>query len=284
VGDEWWSAAIEMTRQDRYRARGRAANKRKRRVLFILIIVCAAVFAVSAYMLIQYYWVAHEAERSFEALRLPAGDGDSDADVPSIDPSRYEKRQAHYRDLKERNGDFVGWLRVFGTDVDYPVMQTKDERDYYLHRDFDKKYSASGTLFASDLSDIDGPSDVVIIYGHMMKSGAMFGGLKEYTSADYMKDHQAMRFDTLNEERYYKIFSVFTEAVNTGKANEFRYYDASDFADESEFDDFMAQARSRELYDTGEAAAYGDEILALSTCEYTHADGRLVILAKRFTP
>jgi sortase B len=99
-----------------------------------------------------------------------------------------------------------------------------------------------------------------------------------------MKSHQKVRFDTLSEERYYLIFSVFTESVNTGRASEFRYYDASGFADAKAFDDFIAQAKSKELYDTGEAAAYGDEILALSTCEYTHADGRLVILAKRFTP
>ncbi|MDR1042560.1 MAG: class B sortase [Clostridiales Family XIII bacterium] len=259
------------------------AGKKKRRVLIILIIICAAVFAVSAYMLIQYYWAAHQAESSFAALRLPDDDG-GDGSARSGSLSKYDIRQTHYRELYERNNDFVGWLRIFGTNVDYPVVQTPNERDYYLHRDFDKKPSAPGTLFASNISDIDKPSDVIIIFGHMMKSGAMFGGLKEYTSLDYMKDHQEIRFDTLAEERYYMIFSVFTEAVNTGKASEFKYYSASDFEDAQDFDDFMAQAKSKELYDTGETAVYGDEILALSTCEYTHADGRLVILAKRFTP
>jgi sortase B len=264
-------------------------SKKKRRALVVLIIVCAAVFAVSAYMLVQYYWAAHKAESSFDALRLPGaaddiiGDG-GDGNAQTGAATKYEKRQAHYRDLHERNEDLVGWLRIFGTNVDYPVVQTPKERDYYLHRDFDGRPSAPGTLFASDISDIDKPSDVIIIFGHMMKSGAMFGGLKKYTSRDYMKDHQNVRFDTLAEERYYKIFSVFTEAVNTGKASEFKYYSASDFTDEQDFDDFMSQAKSKELYDTGEAAVYGDEILALSTCEYTHADGRLVILAKRFTP
>jgi sortase B len=264
------------------------AGRKKRRVLIILIIVCAAVFAVSAYMLIQYYWGSHQAESSFEALRLPDDDddviGDSGGGVRTGSLSKYDKRQAHYRELDERNKDLVGWLRIFGTNVDYPVMQTPGERDYYLHRDFDRRSSAPGTLFASDISDIDKPSDVIIIFGHMMKSGAMFGGLKEYTSASYMREHQQIRFDTLAEERYYKIFSVFTEAVNTGEASEFKYYSASDFTDERDFDDFIAQVKSNELYDTEENIVYGEEILALSTCEYTHADGRLVILAKRFTP
>jgi sortase B len=260
-------------------------SKAKQRILVVLIIVCAAVFAVSAYMLIDYYREAHEAESAFEELQPPETDDDvAAAGDPEADDSRYRKRQAHYLELLGRNDDFVGWLRISGTKVNYPVMQTKDDRDYYLHRDFDKKYSAAGTLFASDISDVDRPSDVIIIFGHMMKSGAMFGGLKEYTDADYMREHQVVRFDTLEEARYYKIFSVFTESVGTGKSGEFRYYSFSDFADEEEFNDFMEQAKPYELYDTGETAEYGDEIIALSTCEYTHADGRLVLLAKRFTP
>jgi sortase B len=252
----------------------------KRRVLLVLIVVCAAVFVFSSYKLITYYRTSHGAERLFNELRLP--DGDVDAALPGED--RYADRQAHYRKLRERNGDFAGWLRIFGTGVDYPVMQTPDERDYYLHRDFDRKYSAAGALFASDVSDLEKPSDVIIIFGHMMKSGTMFGGLKEYTDKSYMAEHRIVRFDTLEEERLYRVFLVFVEAVNTGKPGEFRYYDASDFADEAGFDAFMAGAKAKELYDTGEAAAYGDEILALSTCEYTHDDGRLVLLAKRFYP
>jgi sortase B len=270
------------------------AGRKKQRVLIILIIIFAAVFAVSAFMLMQIFWPAHQAESLFAELRLPGDDDvgdigggggdDSDGSARAAAQSKYEKRQAHYRGLQERNKDLVGWLRIPGTNVDYPVMQTPGERDYYLHRDFDKKPSAPGTLFASNISDIDKPSDVIIIFGHMMKSGAMFGGLKEYTSMNYLKAHQTMRFDTLAEARYYRIFSVFTEAVNTGKASEFKYYSASDFEDEQDFDGFIEQAKSKELYDTGETAVYGDEILALSTCEYTHRDGRLVLLAKRFTP
>ncbi|MDR2163985.1 MAG: class B sortase [Clostridiales Family XIII bacterium] len=254
---------------------------KKRRILIILIIVCAAVFAVSAYMLIDYYMAAHRAESSFDALRPPEG---ADAEAPLADMDLYASRQAHYQELYKRNSDFIGWLRIFGTDVDYPVMQTVNERDYYLHRDFDGEQSDAGTLFASDISDIDKPSDVIIIFGHMMKSGAMFGGLKKYTDEAYMKVHRDVRFDTLNEERLYTIFLAFIESVNTDKPSEFRYYDASDFADEADFDKFMKQAKSKELYDTGETAAYGDEILALSTCEYTRADGRLVLLAKRVEP
>jgi len=279
----------EARRNHHYKDAGAKRPAGKRRVLIVLIIIFAAVFAVSTYMLINYYWTGHEAEQAFDGLRMP---GDAFAD-PSYDtgdpggagdPDLYAKRQAHYRDLYEKNHDFLAWLRVPDTDIDYPVMQTPNDRDYYLHRGFDKAYSASGTLFASDISDINRPSDVILLFGHMMKSGSMFGGLKKYTSKDYMEQHRIIFFDTLEEERVYQVFCVFTEAVNTGKASEFKYYQTSDFASEEDYRAFIAQAESKALYASGETAAYGDELLALSTCEYTHADGRLVLLAKRIEP
>ncbi|MDR0519756.1 MAG: class B sortase [Clostridiales Family XIII bacterium] len=262
---------------------GRGGRRRGRGPLtIVLIVICAGVFAVSAYMLIDYYWKGHEAEAAFEELRPPDdGDDDTGASDGTGGDSKYAKRQAHYLKLQGKNSDIVGWLRVFGTDVNYPVMQTPSDQDYYLHRDFKKNQSAFGTLYASANSDIAKPSDVTIIYGHMMKNGSMFGGLKEYTSLSYMKKHRRIRFDTLSEERLYEVFCVFTESVNTGKPSEFKYYQASDFADEAEWGEFISKAKTLQLYDTGVSAAYGDELLALSTCEYSHADGRLVVLAKR---
>jgi sortase B len=269
--------AVGMARE------GRGGRRRGRSPFtIILIIICAGVFAVSAYMLIDYYWNGYQAEKAFDELRPPedAG-GDTYEPGGEGDKGKYAKRQAHYLKLYEKNRDFIGWLKIFGTDVNYPVMQMKSEQDYYLHRDFKKNYSMPGTLFASEISDVGKPSDVIIIYGHMMKNGSMFGGLKEYTSHSYMKKHKAIRFDTLDEERMYEVFCVFSESVNTGSPGEFKYYQASDFADEGEWSEFISRAKSLSLYDTGVAAEYGDELLALSTCEYSHADGRLVVLAKR---
>jgi sortase B len=262
-------------REQRYRER-RTQKKQtgKRRVLILLIIVCAAVFAVSAYMLINYYWTGHQAEQAFEALR-PPGDGDE----PDAGPDAYALRQQHYLDLKKQNPDFVAWLKIFGTTVDYPVVQTPDEPEKYLHLDFKGAYSAAGTLFASSISDIDKPSDAIIIFGHNMKNGSMFGGLDEYTDKDYLRQHPIVRLDTLEEERFFRIFCVFT-----GRESDFRYYDASDFADEAAFYEFIAQAEARELYPSGESAEYGDELLLLSTCEYSHNNGRLVLLARRYDP
>jgi sortase B len=249
----------------------------KRILLIIIMIICAVVFAVSAYYLADYFWTNHKAEESFDAIR--GGNGDSDS--PSVDSDAYKDRREWLLKLKQDNGDLVGWLCIKDTKIDYPVMQTKGDQDFYLHKDFEKHDSSAGTLFASDISDIDAPSDVVIIYGHMMKVRTMFGGLKRYTEKEYWESHKDIRFDTLKEERNYEIASVFKTAVNTGLESEFKYYDYSDFKDEADYNHFIGQAMSRQFYSTGVETSFGDEFLMLSTCEYSQKNGRLVVLARR---
>ncbi|MDR0357448.1 MAG: class B sortase [Clostridiales Family XIII bacterium] len=247
----------------------------KRNLLTLGIIVCVIVFALSAYIVVSYISEGKKSEAEFEELRkLPEVKAEESAD-------KYEDIAEKYRILLKRNADFVGWLRVYDTDIDYPVMQTPREQEYYLHRNFDKEYSRAGTLFAAAGGDIGRPSDVIIVYGHKMKNGSMFGKLSKVSDPDFYEGHRFIRFDTLNERRSYLIFCVYKTAVNTGEASEYRYYDRVDFEDEAAFDDFIAEAERRQYFDTGVRATYGDEILLLSTCEGAGDNGRLVAMAKR---
>jgi sortase B len=158
-------------------------------------------------------------------------------------------------------------------------MHTPDGQEYYLHRDFEGQYSAAGTLFAADISDVDRPTDAIIVYGHMMKSGTMFGDLKRYTEKGFWEKHRSVRLDTLSESRSYEIFCVFRTAVDTGREDEFRYYDISDFADAAAFEEMLARAQNLQYYNTGITPPFGSKILILSTCEYSQKNGRLVVLA-----
>jgi sortase B len=237
--------------------------------------VCAIVFAVSAYVIIDYLSKGHGAEQDVAELRhLPTGHAEGD-------PDTYANASERYRALFERNGDFVGWLRVRGMDIDYPVTQTPDDPEYYLHRNFEREYSRAGTLFASAIDDITKPSDVTIIYGHKMKNGSMFGTLSKLSDPDFYDEHRYLRFDTLSERRSYLIFAVCKTSVNTGEASEYRYYDYADFADEADFDGFIDEARRRQTFDAGVPVSYGDEIILLSTCEGEDDSGRLIVLGKR---
>lgn len=246
----------------------------KKNIWIVAMIVCLIVFVVSAYMLYGYFAEASKAEDAYRALLKeapPVSDGETDD---------YSDMMPFYNSLHERNDDFVGWLRLYGTDISYPVMQTPENEEYYLQRNFDKGYSRYGALFASARSDVKKPSPLVIIYGHDMKNGSMFGNLEDYTDPEYYGDHRYIRFDGLDKRRSYEIMLVTRTVVNTGASSEFRYYEYSDFADEADFDEFIEQAQKEAYFDTGVTASFGDRLLLLSTCEDNSQNGRLLILAK----
>ena len=240
----------------------------------VLIVVCAIVFCVSAYKLITYYSADRAAEKEFAQL-LP-----EEVAGPSDSVSGYDMMLQYYESLRAENSDMVGWLRIPGTRISYPVMQTPDSPEYYLDKNFKKEYSANGTLFASNISDVDTPSDVVTIYGHRMKTGAMFGSLGDFLDPDFLQENDTVVFDTFTGRNEYKIYCLFSLAV--GVAGEFDYYNYRDFATEDMFDMFMSQARAlQNVENPSYRPVYGDKILLLSTCEYTHENGRLVAVTVR---
>lgn len=243
-------------------------------VALILIAICVIVFGFSAYKLISYYGADRAAEKDFSEL-LP-----EDVDGQDESLSSYETMLPYYKQLREQNGDMVGWLRIPRTRISYPVMQTIDSPEYYLDKNFKKQFTANGSLFASSISDVNLPSDVVIIYGHRMKTGAMFGSLGDYLKEGFLGEHQDIIFDTFTCRNEYKVYCAFSLAVNTG--NEFAYYSYDQLQSQEAFDYFMGQINSlMEVEYPENRPVFGDKILLLSTCEYTHADGRLVLVAVR---
>ena len=246
-------------------------------VLIILLAICAVILGISAYKLITYYGADRAAESEFAEL-LPEEIGGADIIVGDDNSMSYENLLPYYKSLREENGDMVGWLRIPGTRVSYPVMYTPNSPEYYLDKNFKKQYSANGSLFVSSINDIDLPSDVVTIYGHRMKTGSMFGSLGDFLEDGFMEKHDTIIVDTFEKRNEYKVFSAFSLAVGTGY--DFDYYNYNNFFDKVMFDDFMARMNSIEQVSLAKyAPMYGEKILLLSTCEYTHENGRLVLAA-----
>lgn len=185
-----------------------------------------------------------------------------------------------YAKLHTENEDMVGWLTIPGTVIDYPVMQGADN-EYYLHHDFYGEEDRHGCLFVKDIADVNTPGDCFIIYGHNMKDGTMFGGLDEYRSEEYYKEHPVLQFDSLYEEREYEIMAVFLSRVYKEGEEGFRYYEFYTADTEEAFQEFYGNVKESSLYDTGVSAVYKDTLLMLSTCAYHEEDGRLVVVAKR---
>ena len=185
-----------------------------------------------------------------------------------------------YKTLLNMNKDLIGWLKIADINIDYPVMQTNDN-SYYLDHNFDKKYDKNGCLFLDYQCDVINRNMNLIVYGHNMQSGKMFGSLSKYSSEDYYKEHPKFEFDTIYEKGAYEIVYVFRSKIYNEDTVVFKYYQFLDAQSEKEFDSNMAEMAKISLYDTGITPKYGDELLTLSTCDYQENNGRFVIVARK---
>ncbi len=198
-----------------------------------------------------------------------------------------------YREIYEQNQDFIGWLTVEDTMIDYPVMQTPEDENYYLYRGFNKEENQNGSLImdtdsivgvgtaVQDYEKGENPSSNLIIHGHTMKSGEMFGKLQLYKEAEYGMEHNIIKFDSLYEKREYELISVFYSQVFYEDEDVFKYYKFFQADTEEEFKDWYGNIKSMALYDTGVTAEFGDEFITLSCCAYHVEDGRFVVIGKR---
>ena len=178
---------------------------------------------------------------------------------------------------KAINSDFIGWLQIPGTKVDYPVVLTNDV-DYYLDHTFDRQENIIGCLFSLGKSDYSTPSRNIAVYGHHMRrsrSTTMFQPLHEYKSASFRNAHADITFDTLYGSRSYTVFAVINKRESDWDAS------AADFASDADYQVFLDRVQDWSLYDTGVHVSTDDHILTLITCDrdYHSDDGQLVVMA-----
>ena len=169
---------------------------------------------------------------------------------------------------------------IDGTNLDFPVMYAPDNKDFYLRHDFNKAYSVYGVPYLDEQTTLgaNAESDNLIIYGHNMKTGTIFGCLTEYRKADYYQEHPFIEFDTVYGDAKYEVFGAFTiDVVNDTSFIYNQYIDM----DEDTYNRYVDQVISRSDVDSGIRPAYGEQLLTLSTCEYSSANGRYVVVARR---
>lgn len=229
----------------------------------ILLLALSVVFAVSAYFYISEYLQDKEQLDELESIAQTVNDNEQNSDNK-------------YAELYAQNSDFIGWLRIDGTGIDYPIMQSKDDPDFYLKHNFSKEYSRFGIPYMQENCGLS--SDNIIIYGHNIKSKSMFNELTEYKNKAFYTAHKYITFDTLDEQRTYEVIATFKTVAYSDSG--FQYYDFVNANTAEEFDDYVAKSRALSFYDTGVAAEYGDKLLTLSTCEYSQKNGRLAVVAK----
>ncbi len=256
----------------------------KKNILIALIAVFTVIFAVSTFFIFEHFHQEQKSQTLYDGLAEAVADAaESEEPTEQIQFSEDKTILTEYAGLYQENENIVGWISVPGTQINYPVVQTPDEPNYYLRRGFDGEYAVCGCPYVQEDCDVNKPSDNIVIYGHNMRNGSMFGELDKFESKDFWEDHKTLSFNTLTDKQEYEIVVVFKTFVYSDSPEAFKYYRFVNAENAAEFDAFMERSKELALYDTGVDAEYGDKLITLSTCEYSRANGRLVLVAKQVT-
>ena len=262
-----------------------------KKIFVILICIFSLLIVVSGVYLGNYYLTSNRADRNQKEIAQLINNAEEEAsdEVPdSSDVSEDEIRvQQKYRKILELYPDFAGWITIPGTRIDYPVMQRIGEGENYFYIDHDQggEKSSAGTIFITDVYDLQKPSDNIVLYGHNMKSGIMFHDLLKYREESFYTSTPQFTFNSLYRDGTYEVVAAFYTRVKDDEPSSdkfFRFYDYVDMDTEEEFNEFYDTCKRISLYEAA-PAKYGDEFLTLSTCSYRIQDGseRFVVVAKR---
>ena len=261
-------------------------KKRERRRKWMLALCSVIAVASFAYFGVYYYF-SDRTENDYANLAELKGNTSLAAGPRSGVTIHYTEEEdielevlEEYQTLYNKNKSLIGWLKIDDTNIDYPVMQTVNN-EYYLDHNYSQEYDRNGSLFLDKDCDVVHRNTNLIIYGHHMKSGKMFGNLNKYSSEDYCKKHSTIQFDTIYEKGTYEVMYVFRSRIYNEDEIVFKYYQFLDAASEKEFNSNMQEMAALALYDTGVTANYGDNLLTLSTCDSSEDDGRFVVVAKK---
>lgn len=235
----------------------------KNKICIIILLVLIVIFAVSTYFLVTESLQDKEQMDKFESIAQAVEDSEQYTDNK-------------YADLFSQNNDFIGWIKIDDTVIDYPVMQSRDNPDFYLTHNFNKEYSRFGVPYIQANCSLS--SDNIIIYGHNMKNKSMFNELTKYSGKDFYNSHKFIQFDTLSEQRTYEVVCAFKTVAYT--SNGFDYYNFVNANTKDDFSAYIEKCKALSFYDTGVTTEYSDKLITLSTCEYSQNNGRFVVVAK----
>lgn len=264
-----------------------------RKIVFIITII---ILGVCSYFIFDYFWASHKTNQLYDETKNIYYSMNSETSNTQTSIEGEDVAEEHWEFLSgakalwEINAETVGYISIPDTEVDYPIVQRRDSETgnfYYLDRDFNHEYAKAGTIFLDWRNSFDRVvggklaepnSDNLIVYGHDMSKGEMFGSLKKYdTNYSYYGEHPLINFNSNYKMYTYKIFGVF---LANGSSDDFKYYNYVNFNSEEEFYTYAngVKIRSKILNDVD--VKYGDKLLTLSTCSSEFSDARLVVVAR----
>lgn len=242
-------------------------------LLSIILVVCVIIIFTNLFE-------KYKTKKDYETIRNSINDN-----TTVIDENGNERtltRSEQVKKLQKENEDIIGWLELINTTISYPVLQS-DNNSFYMNHNYKKEKSKEGSLFLDKDYDWKKHNSNILIYGHNNTgSTEMFAKLTEYKDKEFYESHKYIRFTTDKEDAEYEIISVFLSRVyNQDEKNVFRYYYFIEADNEEEFNDYVKNAKKSSIYDIETTAEYGDQLITLSTCDYSQKDGRFVVVAKK---
>lgn len=246
-------------------------KKKRKMKKSIKLVICILIFIISIILLILYLFYQKPEKHQ------PVPKKEIKKEVEAVDPKMEE-----VKNLYKENNDLYGWIKIEGTRIDHPIMYTQGE-DYYLRKDFYKQYYEGGTPYIDKHNTVS-PRDInLIIYGHNLKDGTMFNDLLNYEKEEYYKEHKKITLYTIEEKQEYEIVSVFLSKVYRVNDKVFKYYKFYNANNEKEYNNYINNIKNLSLYETNVKPCYNDELITLSTCEYSQENGRFVVVARKVT-
>ena len=239
-------------------------NIAKKLISSILTLIFLVLFIVSAFNIVKWHIANRQNNEIKEEL----------SEIVVFD-EKDNKYNINFDEIKKINEDTVGWLKINGTEIEYIVVRGKDN-NYYLNHNFKKEYNQAGWIFADFKNTFDGSDKNIVIYGHNMRDGSMFGTLKKVLNKDWYNNDKNYIIDlvTESEEQEYQVFSIY-------QIEKEDFYITTDFKDD-EFSNFINKIKQRSIKDFNVEITKEDSILTVSTCANDNRY-RVVLHAKKVT-
>ena len=255
------------------------------RVSKIILVLLIVILAISSYFFIKELVENKKETDIFDNLQEIAQDTENTTnenpitDILENDEGNMSSQNTYnLENIAEINSDVIGWIKIDGTNIDYPVMQNGD---FYLHKNIYKNYSSHGTPYLAEHCNLKS-SDNLIIYGHHMNDNTMFSQLEKYKNYSFYQNHKYINFYTIENGKTigntYEIMIAFKTIAYSDAG--FRYYSYTDFQNIEDYEEFVDNCRNLEFYNTGVEGTNKDKYITLSTCEYSQKNGRMVVVAK----
>lgn len=258
-------------------SKGKRFKKKKKDYIKLVRVILAIILIISIIYIVKYFRDSKKEDEETQELLNSV----TLTDTPEIEEDEPE-RILQVKELKEQYPDVVGWIEIEGTNINYPVMQCEDN-DFYMDHNYKKEKAKTGSIFLDKDYDWSIPSSNLLMYGHNKRNGTtMFSELLKYKEESFYQNYPIIKFTTVEEDAEYEIIAVFLSRVYyKSEKNVFRYYYFINAKNEKEYNDFVKNAKKASLYDTGKTAEYGDQLMTLSTCEYSQEDGRFAVVARK---